>query len=113
MAGTRAIASVATATLLAALLVAPTGATAAGAAAEESLFTVVGIEEYSGGRDSLGGSMIVSFHESVAAELMLGKPGVFTSIDVTVNFGGDNKGTFARSDLLSPWNNAFIDDYIF
>ena len=36
---------------------------------------------------------------------------VFTSMDVTVNFGGDNTGTFARSDLLSPWNNAFIDDY--
>ncbi len=36
---------------------------------------------------------------------------VFTSIDVTVNFGGDNKGTFGHSDLLSPWNNAFIDDY--
>jgi hypothetical protein len=36
---------------------------------------------------------------------------VFTSIDVTVNFGGDNKGTFGDSDLLSPWNNAFIDDY--
>jgi peptidase C25-like protein len=36
---------------------------------------------------------------------------VFTSIDVTVNFGGDNKGTFGGSDLLSPWNNAFVDDY--
>jgi hypothetical protein len=40
-----------------------------------------------------------------------GKLKVFTSMDVTVNFGGDNKGTFARSDLLSPWNDAFIDDY--
>ena len=40
-----------------------------------------------------------------------GKLKVFTSMDVTVNFGGDNKGTFARSDLLSPWNHAFIDDY--
>ena len=36
---------------------------------------------------------------------------VFTSMDVTVNFGGDNRGTFGSSDLLSPWNNAFIDDY--
>jgi hypothetical protein len=36
---------------------------------------------------------------------------VFTSMDVTVNFGGDNKGTFGTSDLMSPWNNAFVDDY--
>jgi hypothetical protein len=36
---------------------------------------------------------------------------VFTSVDVTVNFGGDNKGVFAKSDLLSPWNHAWIDDY--
>ena len=36
---------------------------------------------------------------------------VYTSIDVTVNFGGDNRGTFGRSDILSPWNNAFVDDY--
>jgi hypothetical protein len=36
---------------------------------------------------------------------------LFTSMDVTVNFGGDNKGTFGTSDLMSPWNNAFVDDY--
>jgi hypothetical protein len=36
---------------------------------------------------------------------------VFTSMDVTVNFGGDNKGTFGGSDLTSPWNNAFANDY--
>src|SRR4051812_16964926 len=36
---------------------------------------------------------------------------VFTSMDVTVNFTGDNKGTFADSTLLSPWNHAFADDY--
>ena len=40
-----------------------------------------------------------------------GKLKVFTSIDVTVNFGGDNKGTFGGTDILSPWNNAFVDDY--
>ena len=34
---------------------------------------------------------------------------VFTSMDVTVNFGGDNKGTFGGSDLLSPWNHAFVE----
>ena len=36
---------------------------------------------------------------------------MFTSIDVTVNFGGDNRGTFGGSDLLSPWNHAFQNDY--
>ena len=36
---------------------------------------------------------------------------VFTSMDVTVNFGGDNKGTFAESNLLSPWNNGWLDEY--
>ena len=36
---------------------------------------------------------------------------VFTSIDVTVNFTGDHRGIFGDSDLLSPWNHAFVDDY--
>ena len=45
-------------------------------------FTIVGIAEYSGGRDSLGGTLEIYFHESVASELMLGKPDVFSSIDV-------------------------------
>jgi hypothetical protein len=36
---------------------------------------------------------------------------VYTSMDVTVDFGGDNKGTFAPSTLLNPWNHAFVDDY--
>jgi len=36
---------------------------------------------------------------------------VFTSMDVTVNFGGDNKGNFGPSDILSPWNYAFQNDY--
>jgi hypothetical protein len=36
---------------------------------------------------------------------------VFTSMDVTVNFTGDHKGLFGDSDLLSPWNHAFVDDY--
>ena len=40
-----------------------------------------------------------------------GKLKVFTSIDVAINFGGDNKGTFGGADILSPWNNAFLDDY--
>jgi hypothetical protein len=36
---------------------------------------------------------------------------VFTSMDVTVTFGGDNKGNFGPSDILSPWNYAFQNDY--
>jgi hypothetical protein len=36
---------------------------------------------------------------------------VITSMDVTVDFTGDNRGTFGPSDLLSPWNQAFVDDY--
>ncbi|MFC6018455.1 ABC transporter permease [Plantactinospora solaniradicis] len=46
-------------------------------------FTVVGILEYGAdGRDSLGGAHEIAFHGSVAAELMLGRAGVFSSIDV-------------------------------
>jgi hypothetical protein len=36
---------------------------------------------------------------------------VFTSIDVTVNFRGDNSGVFGPSTLLNQWNQAFADDY--
>ena len=50
-------------------------------------FTVVGIAEYSGGRDSLGGTLEIWFHESVASELMLGTPGVFSAIDVKAASG--------------------------
>jgi putative ABC transport system permease protein len=46
-------------------------------------FTVVGVFGYSGGRDSIGGSMVVDFTEPVAQELMLGAKGVYSSIDVT------------------------------
>ncbi|HWH00512.1 MAG TPA: ABC transporter permease [Pilimelia sp.] len=45
-------------------------------------FTVVGVIGYTGGRDSLGGAHEIAFHESVAAELMLGRPGVYTAVDV-------------------------------
>jgi putative ABC transport system permease protein len=46
-------------------------------------FTLVGIFGYSGGRDSIGGSMFVAFTEPVAQELMLGAKGTYSSIDVT------------------------------
>jgi len=44
-------------------------------------FTIVGVMEYSGGRDSLGGNLEVSFHNSVASSLMLGRPGLFSAVD--------------------------------
>ncbi|MFI5845923.1 ABC transporter permease [Catenuloplanes sp. NPDC051500] len=46
-------------------------------------FTVVGVMEYSGGRDSLGGNLEVSFHDSVASRLMLGRDGLFSAVEAT------------------------------
>ncbi|MCA2218756.1 ABC transporter permease [Jidongwangia harbinensis] len=46
-------------------------------------FTVVGVQEYTGGRDSLGGNLEVSFHSSVASRLMLGRDGQFSAVGVT------------------------------
>jgi putative ABC transport system permease protein len=48
----------------------------------KKIFTLVGIFGYSGGRDSIGGAMVVSFTEPVAQQLMLGQPGVYSEIDV-------------------------------
>jgi putative ABC transport system permease protein len=45
-------------------------------------FTLVGVYGYSGGRDSVGGSMFVDFTEPVAQELMLGAKGTYSAIDV-------------------------------
>lgn len=50
-------------------------------------FTVVGILEYGGDRDSIGGMLEIAFHESVAAELMLGRAGVFSAVDVKAEPG--------------------------
>jgi putative ABC transport system permease protein len=50
-------------------------------------FTVSGIAEYSGGRDSLAGETTVLFTERVAQELMLGEAGVFSVIDVKLADG--------------------------
>ena len=36
---------------------------------------------------------------------------VFESMDVTISFGGANRGVFATSGLKSDWNIAFRDDY--
>jgi putative ABC transport system permease protein len=50
-------------------------------------FTVVGIFGYAGGRDSIGGETTVAFTEPVAQELMLGRQGVYSGIDVTARNG--------------------------
>jgi putative ABC transport system permease protein len=47
-------------------------------------FTVVGVLGYVGGRDSIGGEQTVAFTMPVAQRLMLGRPGVYSSIDVNV-----------------------------
>lgn len=48
-------------------------------------FTIVGIFGYDGGQDSLNGESRIAFTEPVAAELMLGERGTFSSIDVTTS----------------------------
>ncbi|MEU4244152.1 ABC transporter permease [Actinoplanes sp. NPDC026619] len=48
----------------------------------KKLFTLVGIWGYQGDKDSIGGSQEVAFTEPVAQQLMIGKTGEFTSIDV-------------------------------
>ncbi|GIF67424.1 membrane protein [Asanoa ishikariensis] len=55
--------------------------------AKQRMFTIVGTFGYSGDRDSLGGVNEVAFTEPVAQRLMLGEPGVFSSIDVRATDG--------------------------
>jgi putative ABC transport system permease protein len=50
-------------------------------------FTLVGIFGYSGGRDSLGGETRVAFTEPVAQQLMLGKQGAYSVINVQAQQG--------------------------
>jgi len=50
-------------------------------------FRVVGIIEYSGGRDTIGGTTEVAFVEPVAQELMLGRTGMYSSIEVRAGPG--------------------------
>ena len=68
-------------------------------------FTIVGIAEYSGGRDSLGGELQIYFHESVASELMLGKPNVFSSIDVKAAPG--NSVETVRDNVRAALGGAY------
>ena len=50
-------------------------------------FTLVGIFGYTGGRDSLGGETRVAFTEPVAQQLMLGKQGAYSVINVQAQQG--------------------------
>jgi putative ABC transport system permease protein len=50
-------------------------------------FTLVGIFGYSGGRDSLGGETRVAFTEPVAQQLMLGRQGAYSVINVQAQQG--------------------------
>ncbi|GIG56298.1 ABC transporter [Longispora fulva] len=50
-------------------------------------FTVSGVFGMTGNRDSLGGETVVAFTEPVAQRLMLGKEGVYSSIDVRAAAG--------------------------
>jgi putative ABC transport system permease protein len=45
-------------------------------------FSVVGVFGYTGGRDTLGGETRIAFAEPVAQRLLLGRPGVYSSITV-------------------------------
>ncbi|HEV8652782.1 MAG TPA: FtsX-like permease family protein [Actinomycetes bacterium] len=50
-------------------------------------FTLVGIFGYTGGRDSLGGETRVAFTEPVAQQLLLGKRGVYSVVNVQAQQG--------------------------
>jgi putative ABC transport system permease protein len=50
-------------------------------------FTLVGIFGYTGGRDSLGGETRVAFTEPVAQQLLLGRSGVYSVVNVQAQQG--------------------------
>ncbi|HLU43998.1 MAG TPA: ABC transporter permease [Natronosporangium sp.] len=52
-------------------------------------FTVVGIFEYAGGRESIGGAQEVSFTDATAQRLMLGETGMWSAVRVTAESGVD------------------------
>jgi putative ABC transport system permease protein len=53
-------------------------------AGDATQFTVVGVSQYSGGRNSLAGETIVFFNEPAAQRLLLGAADTYNSIDVRV-----------------------------
>lgn len=72
---------------------------------EKTSFTLVGIFGYTGGRDSIGGAQVVAFTEPVAQQLMLGRTGVYSLIDVKV----DDRGMMSnvRDDLRTELGAAY------
>jgi len=71
-------------------------------------FTIVGIIEFAGGRDSISGEHTVAFTIPVAQELMLGKTGVYNTIDVKVASG--QSLTKVRDDVRSALGEGFDVD---
>jgi putative ABC transport system permease protein len=53
----------------------------------KTMYTLVGIFEYPGGRDSLGGETTVAFTDPVAAKVMLGESNVYSSINIKAASG--------------------------
>jgi putative ABC transport system permease protein len=72
----------------------------------KKMFTLVGVFGYSGGRDSIGGSMIVDFTEPVAQQLMLGAKGTYSSIDVVAAPGQ------STANLRDAVRTAVGDGYV-
>ncbi|HYN92342.1 MAG TPA: FtsX-like permease family protein [Pilimelia sp.] len=73
--------------------------------APKQTFTLVGIFGYSGDRDTLGGSTVVSFTEPVAQKLMLGQPGTYTAITATAADGV--AATALRDDIAAAVGSAY------
>src|SRR5262249_718581 len=73
-------------------------------------FTLVGIFGYSGGRDSIGGAMVVDFTEPVAQELMLGARGTYSRIDVTAAKG--ESATALRDAVRAAVASQYGDQYV-
>ena len=69
-------------------------------------FTVVGIFGYPGGRDSIGGETTVAFTEPVAQELLLGKTGVYTAINVTAQHGVSPSKL--RDDITAVLGGSYV-----
>ncbi|MGH3426611.1 MAG: ABC transporter permease, partial [Mycobacteriales bacterium] len=69
-------------------------------------FTVVGIYGAGGGKGSLGGEMQVAFTEPVAQKLMLGKEGVFSTVDLKAKSGVSQKQL--RREVKDKVGGAYV-----
>jgi putative ABC transport system permease protein len=58
---------------------------------KKKTYTLVGIFQRAGGRDSLGGETQVDFTTAVAQRVMLGQTGLYTAVDVTAAPGVSNE----------------------